>query len=132
MSMLENVAEHFSAQVMCVSKTFPQRATKLSQLRPCKATVIHALKEHVLVARITFCNQFLQSVHDEADPHLEFFSYEAWFSLCGEVNSQNSRYWSAENPGLIHEVLFHYEKYGIWWKANARSEIIISMHELRE
>ena len=89
------------------------------------------MKEHVLVARIHFCNQFLQSVHDEADPNLEFFSYKAWFSLCGEVDSQNSQYWSAENPGLIHELLFQDEKIGIWWKANAH-EIIISMHELRE
>jgi hypothetical protein len=89
------------------------------------------LKEHVLVARIHFCNQFLQSVHNEAEPHLEFFSYEAWFSLRGKVNSKNSWYWSAENPGLIHELLFHDEKIGIWWTANACCEIIF-IHKLRE
>jgi len=90
------------------------------------------LKEHVLVARIHFCNEFLQSVRDEAEPRAEFFSYKAWFSLCGQVNSQNSQYWSAENPGLIHEPLFHDEKIGIWWTANASREITIFMHRLRE
>jgi hypothetical protein len=89
------------------------------------------LKEHVLVARIHFCNQFLQSVHNEADPHSEFFYYEAWISLCGEVNSQYNRYWSAENPGLIHELIFHDEKTGIWWTTNACHEIAIFMYELR-
>jgi len=90
------------------------------------------LKEHVLVARIHFCSELLQSVHDEAEPDAEFFSYKVWFSLGGQVNSQNSQYWSAENPRLIHELLFHDEKTGIWWTANARHEITIFMHKLRE
>jgi hypothetical protein len=93
MSLLENVAETFSAQGTSVSKTSARRATKLLQLLLCKATVVHALKEHDPVARIHFCNWFLQSVHDgEVDPQLAFFFDEAWFSLVGEVNSQNSRY----------------------------------------
>jgi hypothetical protein len=46
--------------------------------------VIHAFKEHDPVARINFCNWFLQSVHDEeVDPQLVSFLDEAWFSLCG-------------------------------------------------
>jgi hypothetical protein len=73
------------------------------------------LKEHDPVARIHFCNWFHQSVHDgEVDPQLVFFSYKPWFSLCGEVNSQNNQFWSAENPGLIHELPLHGEKTGVW------------------
>jgi hypothetical protein len=69
--------------------------------------VVHALKEHDLVARKNFCNLFLWSVHNgEFDPQLVFFYNETWFSLRGEVNCQNSQYWSAENPRLIHELLF--------------------------
>jgi hypothetical protein len=60
-------------------------------------------KEHEPIARIRFCNQIRESVHDaEVDPH--FFSDEACFSLPGEVNSQNNQYWSVENPGLIHKL----------------------------
>jgi hypothetical protein len=52
---------------------------------------IDVLKEHDLAARINFCSWFLWSIHDgELHPQLMFFSDEAWFSLCGEVNSQNN------------------------------------------
>jgi len=36
---------------------------KIVKLRTCKAAVVHALKQHDPVARIHFCNQFLQSGH---------------------------------------------------------------------
>jgi hypothetical protein len=53
--------------------------------------VVHALKENDPIVRTIFCNWFLRSVHDgEMDPHLVFFPNEAWFSLRGEVNSQNN------------------------------------------
>jgi hypothetical protein len=84
------------------------------KLQSYKTTVVHALKEYDLVARINFCNWFLWSVHDgEFDPQLVFFSDEAWFSLCGGVNSQNNQYWSAENPRLIHELPLHDEEIGV-------------------
>jgi hypothetical protein len=50
-----------------------RRATKLLQLRPCKVTVVHALKEHDPVTRMQFYDWFLQSVHDgQFDPQLIF------------------------------------------------------------
>jgi hypothetical protein len=53
------------------------------------------------------------SLHDgEADPQLAFFSHDALFSLWGEVNSQNNHYWSAENPGFIHQLPLDDEKIG--------------------
>jgi hypothetical protein len=37
-------------------------------------TVVHAFKEHDPVARINFCDWFLQPVHDgKTDPQLVFF-----------------------------------------------------------
>jgi hypothetical protein len=62
------------------------------------------------------CNWFFQSVKDgKFDPQLVFlFSDDAWFSTPGEVNSQNNRYSSEENPGLIHELPFHDEKRALW------------------
>ena len=48
------------------------------------------LKERDPLARLYFCNLFLQSVQDgEVEPHLVIFSYEPWFLLSGEVNSQD-------------------------------------------
>jgi hypothetical protein len=35
--------------------------------------------------------------------HNQSFSDDAWFSLRRQVNSQNNRYLSAENPRFIHE-----------------------------
>jgi hypothetical protein len=53
-----------------------------------------------------------------------FLSDDAWFSLGGEVNSQNSGYRSAENPGLIHELPVHDEKTRVWCAMNARRGIL--------
>jgi hypothetical protein len=87
MSQLAN-AENFSAQETIVSQTSGRRATKLLQLRQCKTSVVNALKKHDPVARIHFCNWFLQSAYiREVDPQLLCFSSEVWFSLCGEENS---------------------------------------------
>jgi hypothetical protein len=84
------------------------------QLRPHETTVVHALKENNRVTRIGFCNWFLQSVHDgDVDPQLLFFSDESRLSSQGEVNSQNSLYWSAENRGLIQELCLHDNKIGV-------------------
>ena len=47
-----------------MSKTSARRATKVLQLRPCKAAVVHTLQEYDPVVRIHVCNQFLQSVRD--------------------------------------------------------------------
>jgi hypothetical protein len=73
-SLLETAAGNFTAQKPSVSKPSARRATKLLPLRPCKATVVHALKEHHPAVRINFCNWFLQPVYDgEVDPQLAFF-----------------------------------------------------------
>jgi hypothetical protein len=54
-------------------------------------TVVHALNEHDLVAKIHFCSWLLQPAHnDEVYPQLVFFCDEGWFLLHEEVNSQNS------------------------------------------
>jgi hypothetical protein len=86
--------------------------------------VVHALKKHNLVVRIHFCNWFVLSIHDaEVAPQLVFLSNEAWISLCGEVNSQNNRYCSANNLRLIHKLSFHDEKIGERCAINACSII---------
>jgi len=41
----------------------------------------------------------------EIDPHL-FCVNETWFHLSEYISSHNNRFWSAENPALIHEMQF--------------------------
>jgi hypothetical protein len=41
------------------------------------------------------------------------FPAEAWSHLQGYINMQNNRYWSSENPHLIHEDPFHPAKVGL-------------------
>jgi hypothetical protein len=91
-------------------------------LWPYKTMIFHALKEHDLVARIIFCYWFLWSIHDgEVDPQLVFFSNDAWFSLCREVNSQNNQ--NPENPRLIiHGLPLHDERIDVW--------CVISAHKI--
>jgi hypothetical protein len=36
--------------------------------------------------------------------NLHFILMNLWFTLHGYVNSQDSRYWSTENPHAVHEV----------------------------
>jgi len=39
---------------------------------------------------------------------------EANFHFCGNVNSQNCRYWATENPRDIHQKPLHSEKVIVW------------------
>ena len=43
------------------------------------------------------------------------FSDEAYFTLGGYVNIQNSRIWDSENPQLIEEKSLHPEKVIVWF-----------------
>jgi len=123
MSLLENVAENFSVQETSVLKMSRWRATNMLQLQLCKTSVVHALKEHSLFARIHFCNWFLQCVYDA---QFMFFCDETWFSWCGTVNSQSSWYWRVESPGLVHELPLHdppKKKFGVSFAMSAHDEI---------
>jgi hypothetical protein len=55
-----------------------------------------------------------------------FFADEAWFHLSAYLNSQNSRFWSSENPRLFHEVPLRSQKIGCWC-AISRKRIVGSI-----
>jgi hypothetical protein len=57
---------------------FRKRQQEGLQLRPFKATEVHAWKEHDPVARIHFANWFLQSVYEGEVIQLLFFTKEGW------------------------------------------------------
>jgi hypothetical protein len=71
-----------------------------------KTMVVHALKKHDLVARIHFYNWFLWYRHDlERDQQL-VFSYEAWFSSHGQMNSQTISTAMQKTQYLFTKFLF--------------------------
>ena len=43
-----------------------------------------------------------------------FFSDGAWFTLNGNVNSQNNAYWCSENCHVFHKVPVHDIKFTVW------------------
>jgi hypothetical protein len=132
MSQLKKSAENFWALETSISETSGRRATKLLQLRPCKTSVVDALKEHDPVARIHFCNWFLQSVYDgEVDPQLVFslvrpgFPYvETWILRTAGTGVQKIQ-------DLFTNSLFMTTKTCVWCAVSARREIsTISGQEL--
>jgi hypothetical protein len=77
-------------------------------------------EEELLV--IGFCCQNMMKtlIHDLC------FSYETWFFLLVEVNSQKNRYWSKKkNPRLIRELPLHYETVGV--RCDKYTPIIVSI-----
>jgi hypothetical protein len=50
----------------------------------------------------------------EIDPMFTWFTDEEGFDLSGHVNTENNRYWLAENPRRIREVPLYKIKVGVW------------------
>ena len=94
-------------------------------LYPYKVSVVHELKPTDHEKRINYCEWFQRFIMRHGNDVLDrtFFTDEAWFSLSGFVNSQNTRIWSSENPNAIQETPLHPEKIGVWC-AISRSRII--------
>jgi hypothetical protein len=119
------------AQETGVLKSSARTAIQLLKLRPCKTTVIQALQLRDPAGRVHFCSWFLQSVVEgEIDLQLTFVSDDACFHLQGYiVNMQNNRYRSSQNPHLIHEVLLHPLKVGVWCAVSARIVVPVFFNE---
>ena len=65
--------------------------------------------------RVNYCMWLLNSIcAGLLDPFQYTMSDEVWFHLPGHVNSQNTRYWAAENPHLVHEQPLQDQKIGVW------------------
>jgi len=67
------------------------------------------------VKRVNYCMWLLTSIcAGLLDPFQYIMSDEAWFHLSVHVHSQNTRYWAAENPHLVHEEPLQDQKIGVW------------------
>lgn len=91
------------------------RVLKSLKLKPYRVTCVQEIREPDKEKRLNYCCWLLNKITDgELDPTRYFMSDEAWFHLSGHVNSQNTRYWSVENPHVLHESPLHDEKIGLW------------------
>ena len=72
---------------------------------PYKITRVHQLLPADYLARIHFCEWFLEVIsHGNEFKERCFFTDEAMFHLSGYVNS---RHWSTENPHIVLEHPLH-------------------------
>jgi len=61
--------------------------------------------------RLEFCERVLEEMENGQFPLNQIlFTDEAHFYLHGDVNNQNMRYWSEENPRIIQEKPLHSSK----------------------
>ena len=91
-----------------VSRRSCQRVLQFLQMKPYRMTCVQELKQEDKAKRVYYCTWLLQTiVSGLLDPLLYFMSDEAWFHLSGHLNSQNTRYWSVDNPNTIHQQLLH-------------------------
>jgi hypothetical protein len=116
--VLENprISSRRLAQLVKVSHTTAYKAVRHElKLFPYKTTMVHQLLPADHEARLHFCEWLTEVLHHD-DEFLDrcFFSDEAWFHLSGYVNTQNCRFWSGDNPHLIHESPLHAQKLGVW------------------
>jgi hypothetical protein len=59
------------------------------------------------------CEVLLNALDNDDLNHVLMMD-KANFHLCGNVNSQNCRYWATENPCDIHQKPLHSEKVILW------------------
>ena len=103
------------SQQVDLSRTTCQRVLKSLSMRAYRITCVQELKLPDKDKRLQYCRWLLSMVEEERlNPLLYFISDEAWFHLSGYMNSQNTRYWSSENPHVIHETPLHDLKIGVW------------------
>jgi hypothetical protein len=84
-------------------------------------TCVQELRQEDKAKRVCYCTWLLQTiVSGLLDPLLYIMSDKAWFHLSGHVNSQNTRYWSVDNPNTIHQQDLHdKKKIGVWCAVSA-------------
>jgi hypothetical protein len=95
-----------------VKRTSCFRILPSLKLRPYRVTCVQELKEADKKKRVDYCGWLLIKISDgELDPMLYFRSN---VHVSGHTNSQNTRYWSAENPHMLHQEPLHDQKIGVW------------------
>jgi hypothetical protein len=77
-----------------------------------------AINDQDTVNRKTVCETLLNTLGKDDFNHV-LMTDEANFHVCGNVNSQNYRYWATENPRDIHQQPLYSEKVVVWCGASS-------------
>lgn len=77
-------------------------------------TAVQELRPPDYAKRVEFCHWFFANINNNDILDKTFFSDEAWFTLQGYINSQNTRMWSAVNPHFYREAPLQPQKVGVW------------------
>lgn len=114
-----------ASQIGNVSKSLLHKIYKLNKVRPFKPRFIHTLEENDDMRRLDFCLWIGENIFRERR-FVEniIFSDEATFNTNGTVSSQNSRYWSHNNPHFRIQCRRQYSKKINVWCAISYSGII--------
>ena len=84
-------------------------------LFPYKVQLTQQLLPQDHLCRQEYAEKMLQLVNANHDFHEKILmSDEAHFHLNGYVNKQNCRFWSEDNPQIIHQSPLHPEKVTVW------------------
>jgi hypothetical protein len=102
------------SQQFGLKRTSCHRVFRSLHLKHYRVSCVQELRPADKEKRVKYYEWFLKKIVDgELDPTLYFMSDEAWFHLSWHVNSQNTRYWSAENPHNFHQVPLQDQKTGV-------------------
>jgi transposase len=80
---------------------------------PYKMVMVQAINDQDTVNRKTVCEALFNALHNDDFNHV-LMTDEANFHFCGNVNSQNCRYWATEKPRDILQQLLRSEKVTVW------------------
>jgi transposase len=123
-----------TAMELGVPKTTISRILKEQRFHPYKLQILHHLTEDDPDRRLEMCEWFSNKL-DENDRFTEdcvLFSDEALFYVNGEVNRQNVRYWSQNNPHWVdHSKQQGAQKIMVWcglWKAHVLGPFFFDNH----
>jgi hypothetical protein len=78
-----------------------------------KMVMSQAINDQGTVNRKTVCEVLLNALDNDDLNHV-FITGEGNFHLCGNVSSQNCRYWTNENPRITHQKPIHSKKVIVW------------------
>lgn len=92
------------ASITGIARTSVRRVLKMQKFHPYKMKILQELGDDDPDRRIQFCELMTEEIRREPSLTKNIcFSDESSFFLNGNVNKQNCRYWSDENPHIVVE-----------------------------
>lgn len=99
-----------------VSKSLVQKICKSNKIYPFKAKFLQRLEDGDDAKRLTFCLALGEKIINNPQFHKSIiFSDESLFTTNGVASSQNTRFWSQENPNFrITNKRQYFKKVNVW------------------